>query len=74
MIIIQIFSGSLPFFKRFLFRVYAQIFRVVDRKSVSHIDHIVANSQNVQMRIKQFHNHESEVIYPPIDIFKILFF
>ncbi|MDO9325363.1 MAG: glycosyltransferase [Methanoregula sp.] len=67
------FLQSLPFFKRFFFRIYAQIFRIVDRKSISHINHIVANSQNVQMRIGQYYNQKSNVIYPPIDTTKFNF-
>ena len=67
------FLRSLPFFKQIFFRGYAQIFRIVDRRSISHIDHIVANSHNVQMRIKQFYNLESDVIYPPIDSSKFYF-
>lgn len=67
------FSGSLPFFKRVLFRAYAYIFRSLDKNSVFHVDHIIANSQNTQKRIRQFYNRESEVIYPPINTKKFYF-
>ncbi|PKL57832.1 MAG: glycosyltransferase family 4 protein, partial [Methanomicrobiales archaeon HGW-Methanomicrobiales-5] len=67
------FLRSLPFFKRIFFRGYTRIFRILDRRSISHIDHIVANSQNVQLRIKQFYNRDAEIIYPPIDSSKFYF-
>ncbi len=67
------FLRSLPFFKQIFFRGYARISRAVDQRSVSHIDHIVANSHTVQRRIKQFYNRESDVIYPPIDYSKFYF-
>jgi len=67
------FLQKLPFFTRFFFRGYAQMFRVFDRNSISHIDQFVANSHNVQMRIKLFYNHESDVIYPPINSSKFYF-
>jgi len=67
------FLRSLPLFKQVFFRIYAHIFRAADRRSVSHIDHIVANSHNVRLRIRQFLLRESEVIYPPIDASKFFF-
>ena len=67
------FLRSLPIFKRVFFQAYARIFRSLDRKSVSHIDHIVANSYNIQGRIRQFYNRDSDVIYPPIDTSKFQF-
>lgn len=68
-----IFLRSLPFFKRVFFQGYARFFRSLDRKSVSHIDHIVTNSHNVQGRITQYYNRDSDVIYPPIDTSKFQF-
>ena len=67
------FLRSLPFFKQNFFRIYARIFRFLDKRSISHIDYIVANSHTVQIRIKQFYNHESAVIYPSIDTSKFYF-
>jgi len=64
------FLNSLSFPKRLLFRFYARIFRVADRRSVSHIDHIIANSETVRMRIRQYLHRESDVIYPPVNTSK----
>ena len=38
-----------------------------DRKTSSRVTHFVANSRNVQERIKQAYNRHSIVIYPPVD-------
>jgi glycosyltransferase involved in cell wall biosynthesis len=61
------FLRTLPFPKRVLFRLYACIYRGADQRSVSRIDHIVANSQTVRTRIRHYYNRKSDVIYPPID-------
>jgi glycosyltransferase involved in cell wall biosynthesis len=51
------------------------IFNIVIRKlrqkyeqSLNRMDHVIANSNNVQRRLKNFLNIDSEVIYPPIDV------
>jgi len=67
------FLEGLSFFKQVFFRGYVWIFRIADRRSVSHIDYIVANSHNVQMRIRQFYHRESDIIYPPINSSKFYF-
>ena len=67
------FLKSLPFFTRVLFAIYAFFFRWIDRRSVSRVDHIIANSRNTQTRIRQFYNRKSEIIYPPVDSSKFYF-
>lgn len=44
-----------------------------DQRSVGYIDRIVANSLNVQMRIKKAYGRPSTVIYPPVDAGKFRF-
>jgi len=61
------------FMKRQLFRFPCFLYRYIDKKNVLHIDKILANSINVQNRIKKFYNLESEVVYPPVDIKKFRF-
>jgi len=39
-----------------------------DIKSNDRVDYFIANSQNVQQRIKENYNRESVVIYPPVEI------
>jgi len=38
-----------------------------DRRTSSLVTHFIANSKNVQDRIKQVYNRDSVVIYPPVD-------
>ncbi|HNX18488.1 MAG TPA: glycosyltransferase [Methanoregula sp.] len=64
------FLTTLPFLYRIFFRGYAGIFQVADKRSVSHIDHIVANSHTVLMRTRTYYNRESDVVYPPVDTLK----
>lgn len=42
--------------------------RLVDYKSAQNVDYFIANSQEVQSRIKKFYRRESTVIYPPVEI------
>ncbi len=41
--------------------------RIWDYAAAQRPDYIVANSKNVQRRIKKFYRRESTVIYPPVD-------
>ncbi len=60
--------------KHFLVRVYALLvnhfMRVYDFESAQKVDWFVANSKEVQSRIKKFYRRESTVIYPPVDVEK----
>jgi glycosyltransferase involved in cell wall biosynthesis len=38
-----------------------------DQRSVQNLDQVVAISETVQRRIKDFHGRSSQVIYPPVD-------
>lgn len=38
-----------------------------DRKTNSRVTHFIANSKNVQSRIRQAYNRDSVVIYPPVE-------
>lgn len=69
---------SVGFKKWWPVRAYALIvghfLRTYDFKVSQEINHWVANSKNVQARIKKFYRKGSIVIYPPIDIKKIIQF
>lgn len=41
--------------------------RSFDQRSVEHVDNIIANSHNIQKRVRNFYGRTSTVIYPPID-------
>lgn len=55
-------------------RLYAlfvnHFLRVYDFEAAQRVDWFIANSCEVQGRIKKFYRRESEVIYPPVDIKK----
>lgn len=46
------------------------ILRVADQNAVKKIDYLVANSKEVQRRIKRDYGRDSTVIYPPVDVEK----
>lgn len=58
--------------RNFLTHVYALIvnhfMRVYDFEAAQRVDYFIANSKEVQSRIKKFYRRESLVIYPPVDI------
>jgi glycosyltransferase involved in cell wall biosynthesis len=57
-------------------RVYATIInhflRLYDYRSAQRVDHFIANSENVAKRIKKFYRRGSTVVYPPIEVEKII--
>jgi glycosyltransferase involved in cell wall biosynthesis len=56
-------------------RVYARLvngfLRRYDYLAAQRVDQFVANSQNVQARIKQFYGRDAQVIYPPVKVKEI---
>ena len=57
-------------------RVYALIvnhfLRVFDLWSAQRVDKWIANSENVQRRINKFYRRDSEIIYPPVEVEKLI--
>ncbi len=70
------YETSVELQKYFVVRIYAKIvgvfIRLYDKWSVGTVDFWIANSKNVQGRIKKFYGKESVVIYPPVDVEKIM--
>ncbi|MCL4419054.1 glycosyltransferase [Patescibacteria group bacterium] len=58
--------------KNIIFRVFGELvnhfLRLVDFKSSQNVDFFIANSRNVEGRIKKFYKKDATVIYPPVDI------
>lgn len=58
--------------KHLLTRMYGTIvnhyLRIVDFNSAQNVDYFIANSKEVQNRIKKFYRRDSVVIYPPLPI------
>lgn len=44
--------------------------RVYDFEAAQRVDYFIANSKEVQKRIKKFYRRDAEVIYPPVDLGK----
>ena len=67
---------SVGFTKYWPVKIYAAIvghlMRMYDFKTAQTVDYWIANSKNVQARIKKFYRKESIVIYPPIEVDKIV--
>lgn len=46
--------------------------RMYDFESAQKVDHFIANSKNVQARIEKFYRRKSKIIYPPVNVEKII--
>ncbi len=61
-----------------LIDIYAAVvnrfMRIYDFKTSQKVDYFIANSTNTAKRIEKYYNRTSEVIYPPIDINRIINF
>tara|TARA_R110002096_G_scaffold310126_8_gene504717 strand:+ start:5740 stop:6939 length:1200 start_codon:yes stop_codon:yes gene_type:complete len=53
---------------RKMVRALMPIFRWSDRRQARKVDLFIANSKNVQQRIRDCYGRESVVIYPPVDV------
>ena len=45
-----------------------KVMRKMDLKAVAGVDYFIANSSAVADRIKKYYDHESTIIYPPVDM------
>lgn len=70
------YEMSVGFTKYWPVKVYAAIvghfMRLYDWKTAQPINRWLANSQNVQARIAKFYRKEATVIYPPVEVEKII--
>lgn len=64
------YSTSINFQKYWPVKVYALIIghflRLYDYKQAQKVDYFIANSKEVQIRIKKFYRRDSTVIHPPV--------
>lgn len=61
------FLSRQSFITRQFFRIWTFFHRIVDQRSVTHIDRIISISRNVQARVQKYHHRFSDLIYPPVD-------
>lgn len=70
------YETSINLQKYWIVRVYAVIvnhfLRIFDYWSAQKIDHWVVNSENVQKRVWKFYRKNAVVIYPPVEVEKII--
>lgn len=70
------YETSVGFTKYWPVKVYALIvghfMRMYDFKVAQPINYWIANSKNVAVRIEKFYRKKSTVIYPPVDVEKII--
>ncbi len=62
------FTERQSFITRQLFKLWVAVHEPISRKFVSDVEYVVTISRNVQKRIKKYHNRDSVVVYPAIDI------
>jgi glycosyltransferase involved in cell wall biosynthesis len=66
------YSTSVNFQKYWPVKIYALIvghlMRLYDFKQAQKVDYFIANSKEVQARIKKFYRRDSIVIYPPVSL------
>lgn len=60
--------GKLNWLVRILIPIFMPHQRKLDYKAAQNIDVMIANSTEVQKRIKKYYDRTSTIIYPPIDI------
>lgn len=68
----EFYLQSLPFILRPLLNTFTNWLQPRYEQATDKMDLIIANSQNIQRRIKYYLNKESTVIYPPCEIERFL--
>jgi glycosyltransferase involved in cell wall biosynthesis len=63
----QEYFGSFPFLIRPFIHFILRRLQQWDRQSSAGVDGFIANSQNIQGKIRNFYGRDAEVIYPPLD-------
>lgn len=65
------YETSVGFTKYWPVKIYAAVvghfMRLYDFQTAQEVDDFIANSKNVQARIRKFYRKKSKVIYPPVD-------
>jgi glycosyltransferase involved in cell wall biosynthesis len=56
------------FLTRLAMPYLAHRLRLWDTVSASRVDHYVANSSSVKMRIRRYYGRDAEVVWPPVDV------
>lgn len=68
-----IYLEAMGKWKQPIARLLLQRMRKWDEGTVPRVDHFIANSEYVRARIKQHYQRDAKVIYPPVDVDRMLF-
>lgn len=60
--------GKLNWLIRLLMPVFVPPMRWIDYRAAQKVDYFIANSSEVQKRIKKYYKRDSEIIYPPVNL------
>jgi len=61
------FVSSQNRIKLFFFMIWRILHSRIDAWSISHVDHIVANSKHIQDKIQTYYNRSGDIVYPPVE-------
>lgn len=64
------YAGGLSKWKRIMWALISNYMRQWDYANSQRVDYFIANSRNVQSRIRRYYARDSAVIYPPLDFQK----
>lgn len=64
----EIQNDYLPHVLRIFLKPFLQWLQKWDRAASQRVDFYIANSNNVQEKIKKFYNRQSEIVYPFVDL------
>jgi len=53
-------------------RLISHFLRLYDFKTAQKVDQFIVNSENVAQRVKKFYRRSSTVVYPPVEVSKII--
>lgn len=62
-----------PWYGRWLFDVWVNYHRFLNKNDIKRVGKIIATSKNVQGRIKRYFNREVEIVYPPVETKKFYY-
>lgn len=62
-----VFKQRIPWPLRPAYATWASVMQTIDQRSIRRVNQLVANSKNIQDRIRRYYHRNAPVIYPPIE-------
>lgn len=63
----ELYLKKVPIYLRPFFKIACKVFKYLYEKDLSRMDLILTNSENTKKRIKDYIWYDSQVLYPPVD-------